>query len=76
MDQLFESRETLIVEEQVEVDPSLNVESPTHQKPMETVLEIEVLKRSLQHYKSQNGYLNDSNDKLMKSNIRLREYLE
>ena len=43
---------------------------------METVSKIEVLKISLQHYKYQNEYLNDFNDKLMQENIRLREYLE
>ena len=33
-----------------------------HQTPMEILSEVEDLKKSLQYYKSQNGYLNDSND--------------
>ena len=47
-----------------------------HRAPMETLSEFEVLKRSLQHYKSHNEYLNDFNDNLMQENKRLREELE
>ena len=43
---------------------------------METLSKVEVLKKSLQYFKYQNGYLNDSNDKLMMENRRLREDLE
>ena len=43
---------------------------------MEAVSKIKVLEMSLQHYKFQNEYLNDSNDKLMQANRRLREDLE
>ena len=37
-------------------------ESLAHQTAMETLSEVGVLKKSLQYYKAQNGYLNDSND--------------
>ena len=55
----------MIVEEQDELASSVNVEIPAHQAPMETLSEVEVLKKSLQHYKAHNGYLNDSNGYLM-----------
>ena len=51
-------------------------EIPAHQTIMDISLEVEVLKKSLQYYKSQNGYLNDSNNQLMLQNRRLREDLE
>ena len=51
-------------------------EDPAHQKVMESLSEVEVLKKSLQYFKDQNGYLNDSNEKLMITNMRLREDLE
>ena len=51
-------------------------EDPAHQKGMESLLEVEVLKKSLQYFKDQNGYLNDSNEKLMIEKKRLREDLE
>ena len=51
-------------------------DDPAHQKVMESLSAIEVLKKSLQYFKDQNGYLNDSNEKLMISNSRLREDLE
>ena len=47
-----------------------------HQEVMESLSEVEVLKKSLQYFKEQNRYLNDSSEKLMIANIRLREYLE
>ena len=40
---------------------------------MESLSEFQVLKKSLQYFKDQNGYLNDSNEKLMIENNRLRE---
>ena len=43
---------------------------------MDSLSEIEVLKKSLTYFKDQNGYLNDANEKLTIANRRLREYLE
>ena len=52
-------------------------EIPARQTIMETLSEVEVIKpKSLQYYKAQNGYLNDSNDQLMLENRRLREDME
>ena len=51
-------------------------EIPAHQKTMETLSKIEVLKKSLQYYKDKNGYFNDSNDQLMFENKGLIEDLE
>ena len=51
-------------------------DSPPHQAVMETLSEIEVLKKSLQYFKYQNGYLNNSKDKLTMENMRVREDLE
>ena len=51
-------------------------EDPTHQEFIETLSEIKVLKKSLQYFKDQNKYLNDSNYKLMIATWRLREDLE
>ena len=69
-------QEDCINEEWVKVIPSSDEEDPLHQSPMEAVSKIKVLEMSLQHYKFQNEYLNDSNDKLMQANRRLREDLE
>ena len=51
-------------------------EGPSHQEVMESLSEIKVLKKSLQYFKEQNRYLNDSSEKLMIANRRLREYME
>ena len=51
-------------------------EDPAHQKVMDSLSEIEVLKKSLTYFKDQNGYLNDANEKLMIANKRPREDLE
>ena len=51
-------------------------EDTAHLEMMKSVSEVEVLKKSLQSFKEQNKYLNDSNEKLMIANRRLREDLE
>ena len=51
-------------------------EDLAHQKVMESLSEFEVLNKSLRYTKDTNWYLNDSNEKLMISNKRLREDLE
>ena len=51
-------------------------EIPAHLEMMESISEVEVLNKSLQYFKEQNRYLNDSNEKLMIANRRLREDLE
>ena len=51
-------------------------EDLAHQKVMESLSKVEVLKKSLQYFKDQNWYLNDSNEKLMIENKRRREDLE
>ena len=76
MKKLVEAQKNLIVEEQDKITPSLSIEIPAHQTYMEALSYFEVLKKSLQYYKAQNGYLNDSNNQLMLANRRLREYLE
>ena len=43
---------------------------------MEELSEIEVLKKYLQYLKYQNGYMTDSNDKIIIENRRLRNDLE
>ena len=43
---------------------------------MESLSKFEVLKKSLTYFKDQNGYLNDSNEKLMIENKSLMEDLE
>ena len=43
---------------------------------MESLSEVEVLKKSLQYFKDQNGYLNYLNKTLMIANRRPRGYLE
>ena len=64
------------LEEQEKHTPRLIIEIPAHQNSIETLSKVEVLKKTLQYYKSQNGYLNDSNDQLMQANMMLREDLE
>ena len=56
--------------------PSEIDEDPAHLEMMKSISEVEVLKKSLQSFKEQNKYLNDSNEKLMIANKRLREDLK
>ena len=51
-------------------------EDPAHQKVMESLSDVEILRKSLQYFKDQNGHLNDSNEKLMIANKKSREDLE
>ena len=46
-------------------------EAPIHFEIVESVSEVEVLKKSLQYFKDKNKYLIDSNEKLMIANRRL-----
>ena len=62
MERLVEVWETLTVEDQDKLNLSLSIEIPAHQTSVETLSEVEILKKSLEHYKSHNGYLNDSSD--------------
>ena len=54
----------------------IDEDPPAHPEMMKSVSEVEVLKKSLQYFKEQNMYLNDSSEKLMIANRRLREDLE
>ena len=54
----------------------IDEDPPAHMEMMKLVSEVEVLKKSLQYFKEQNIYLNDSSEKLMIANRRLREDLE
>ena len=56
--------------------PSKIEEDLAHQEVMESLLKFKVLNKSLQYFKNQNKYLNDSNYKLMIATWRLREDLE
>ena len=49
---------------------------PIEETHAKEVLEVENLKKALQHFKLKNVHLNDFNDKLIQANQRLREYLE
>ena len=54
----------------------IDEDPPAHLEMMKLVSEFEVLKKSLQYFKEQNIYLNDSSEKLMIANRRSREDLE
>ena len=56
--------------------PSEIEEDPAYLEMMKSLSEVEVLKNFLQYFKEQNIYLNDSSEKLMIANRRLREDLE
>ena len=56
--------------------PLEDEEAPVQFDVIESYSEVEVLKKSLQSFKEQNIYLNDSNKKLMIANRRLPEDFE
>ena len=56
--------------------PLEDEEAPVQFDVIESYSEIEVLKKSLQSFKEHNMYLNDSYEKLMIVNRRMREDLE
>ena len=51
-------------------------EDPAYQKVMESLSEVKILKKSLQYFKDQNGYLNYLNENLMIANMMLMEDIE
>ena len=52
MEELVEIQEILTVEYLENIAEILSIDTLTHQIPIETISEIEILKKSLQHYEA------------------------